>query len=189
MSFIMTFSYCLLTRQRHQKRIEPYRNLPATTAQADRNLKKKNQPSRHETETATPTTTHLSIVFLGTATAPRTHRTVQKPACNNGAGRQKPKAKNQPSGRSTETQHPPQPTYQLYFSEPLTVLERCDCTETAPTHFFTYQLSFSERVMAKETFGTDGWVDGVDFFGGRNLDFSQKNCIITIDLTTQVKPI
>ena len=43
--------------------------------------------------------------------------------------------------------------------------------------------------MAKETFGTDGWVDGVDFFGGRNLDFSQKNCIITIDLTTQVKPI
>ena len=121
--------------------------------------------------------------------APKTHRTVQKPACNNGAGRQKPKAKNQPSGRSTETQHPPQPTYQLYFSEPLTVLERCDCTETAPTHFFTYQLSFSERVMAKETFGTDGWVDGVDFFGGRNLDFSQKNCIITIDLTTQVKPI
>ena len=131
----------------------------------------------------------IFILSFNPPAAPKTHRTVQKPACNNGAGRQKPKAKNQPSGRSTETQHPPQPTYQLYFSEPLTVLERCDCTETAPTHFFTYQLSFSERVMAKETFGTDGWVDGVDFFGGRNLDFSQKNCIITIDLTTQVKPI
>ena len=151
----MTFSYCLLTRQRHQKRIEPYRNLPATTAQADRNLKKKNQPSRHETETATPTTTHLSIVFLGTATAPRTHRTVQKPACNNGAGRQKPKAKNQPSGRSTETQHPPQPTYQLYFLESLTALKTLPLHRNRPD-----TLLYLSIVFLAGLYGTENVWDG-----------------------------
>ena len=52
----------------------------------------------------------IFILSFNPPAAPKTHRTVQKPACNNGAGRQKPKEKEptQPTrDRNRNTHHNP----------------------------------------------------------------------------------
>ena len=103
----------------------------------------------------------LKLSFCTSPAPPRMHKAVQKPACNNGAGRKKPKAKNQPSRHETET--PPPTTTHLS----IVFLGAADSTGTlplprnCPTHLFTCQLSFLQGFMEQETFGTDGWVDGM----------------------------
>ena len=103
----------------------------------------------------------LKLSFCTPPAPPRTHKAVQKPACNNGAGRQKPKAKNQPSRHETETPPPTTTHLSIVFLETPDSTGTLPLLRNCPDTFLYLSIVFLIERMVLKAFGTDGWVDGL----------------------------